>query len=542
MSMHRHVRRSSRWAVGLVVITILGIATAPAFVRVAGAAIGPQLALGDATVIEGDAGVNVARLTVVLAQPLATDTLIRYQVTGVSASSPDDFTARTARLRIRATRTFATIAVRVNADTVVEGDETIDVTLIDAGAVPIDDAIGVVTVRDDDPGSGARLALGDATTREGDVGTIPMRFTVTLDHPLASDVTARFSVRGLDATPAVDFKSRTGVLRVRAGRTFTVLTVQVYADAAPEIHEQLDVELSSVSGATVHDGIGRGTILDDDTSSLQVPDAPVLTSATAGPANGMLVVQWAPPPSDGGSPVTGYELEVTRPDAVVVGTYANTAANIVCGGPGATCSMRVRALNTVGPSAWSDPLAGTTWRAPGPVSDLVVTPFDLALRATWSAPEDAGDFPVIDYRVERSFDNVTFSFVEYSDVRATTVGCGERMTCWIRVQARNAAGLGPASAGSAMTWGRPGAPALVSIRRNGTSVGLGWTPPGDDGGTAIIDYTGERTTDGGATWLFIGSVTVGAPDCPIGLSCGFRVSAVNLVGTGAASNVLYVDP
>jgi hypothetical protein len=71
-------------------------------------------------------------------------------------------------------------------------------------------------------------------------------------------------------------------------------------------------------------------------------------------------------------------------------------------------------------------------------------------------------------------------------------------------------------------------------------VGLGWTPPADDGGTAITDYTGERTTDNGATWTPIGSVQFALPTCPVGTSCGFRIKAVNIVGASAPSNELTV--
>ena len=273
--------------------------------------------------------------------------------------------------------------------------------------------------------------------------------------------------------------------------------------------------------------------------SVCTPGSAVLTAFGLG----MLVVAWSPPAFDGGSPVTGYELEITRPTGVVVGSYSATAANVVCGSPGVTCGLRVRAQNAVGAGAWSASLDGTTWRAPSAVGDLTVTGGNQSVRAVWSTPIDAGDFPILDYRVERSTDGTTFTFVELSTVRAVTVSCaGERSTCSVRIRPRNAAGLGPVTEGSATTWARPSAPTLVSIRRIGTTIGLGWTPPADDGGTAVFDYTGERTIDGGVTWSPVGSVQFSPPSCPIGISCGFRVTALNAVGASAPSNVLTVGP
>lgn len=523
-------------------LVIVGAMAAPVIARPAASAVTPVVTIGDVVVTEGDIGRNPAQLTVDLSAPLATDTVIAFATADGTATGGTDYARRAGKVRIRAGRSFATIAVRLLSDSLVEGDETFAVTLADAGGIPIADATGTVTLRDDDPGTPGRLAIGDAAVHEGDSGQIPLRFTVTLDAPSAFDVTARFARVGGSATPGVDFVARLGALRIRAGRTSAVLTVKEVGDLDVEATEQFTVVLTSVVGAMPTDDTGVGTIVDDDARPITAPGAPTLTSAVAGPANGMLVVGWDPPTSDGGSPITGYELEVTRPSGVIVGSYTDTATNVVCGSPGITCGLRVRAVNTVGTGPWSDPLDGTTWRAPSAV-ELIVNGGNQSVASSWSAPMDTGDFPVIDYRVERSTDGTNFSFVSLTGVRAATVGCpGEHSTCWVRVQARNAAGLGPATQASATTWARPDAPALVSIRRIGMLVGLGWTPPSDDGGTAIFEYTGERTVDGGATWTPVGSVQFTAPTCPIGTSCGFRVAAVNIVGSSAASNVLSVGP
>jgi hypothetical protein len=158
-------------------------------------------------------------------------------------------------------------------------------------------------------------------------------------------------------------------------------------------------------------------------------------------------------------------------------------------------------------------------------------------------PIDPGDYEILDYRVERSDDGDTFTLVGLVDVRTATVACpGERTTCWVRIRARNAAGYGPPTTISAVTWARPGAPTLVSIRRIGDLVGLTWEPPADDGGAAIIDYRGERSLDGGTTWSPVGSVALVTPTCPIGTSCQFRVRARNVVGDSDLSNVLTVGP
>ncbi len=541
--MHR-IRRSAgaRMVARLGVIAIAAALATPGTALPAQGAVSPGITIGDVVVTEGDVGVTPARLTVNLSAPLATDTVITFETVDGTATSGSDYARRVGKVRIRAGRSFATVALRVTPDTDAEGDETFVVTLTSSGGVPIAHDTGTVTIRDDEFAAPGRVAIGDASVSESDAGRIPLRFTVNLDAPSAVDVTARFTAIGTTATAGLDFVTRTGQLKIRAGRTSAVVAVKAIGDLDPESTEQFDLVLTSVVGATVTDAIGRGTIVDDDTPLVSAPGAPTLTSAVAGPANGMLVVSWDPPIDDGGSPVTHYDLEIDRPGGIVVGSSTATATNVVCGSPGVTCTMRVRAVNVAGTGAWSEPLSGTTWRAPSAV-DLVGSGGNQVVTGVWSAPTDAGDFPVIDYRISSSTDGTNFTFVTSTTVRTATVLCpGERSTCWIRVQPRNAAGLGPATDASATTWGRPGAPTLVSIRRIGTIIGLGWTAPTDDGGVPIVDYLGERTVDGGLSWISVGSVQFTTPSCPIGTSCGFRIAASNLIGAGPASNVLFVGP
>ncbi len=538
----RPVARRTGAALGGLVLAVAALVSGGSLPATAAAT--PEVAIGSVVVTEGDVGNAPAVVTVSLSSPASVDTNISYVVIDVTATRSTDYLRSAGgRVRIRAGRTAAAIRARIVGDTAAEGDETFTVVLTGTDGASIAHATGTVTIRDDDPMAPGRLAIGDASVYEGDAARNPMRFTVTLDAPAATDVTARYSTFGVTATSGADFVARTGTVRIRAGRTATVVTLTTVGDSSVEGTETLLVVLSSVVGALPSDDVGVGTVLDDDPPLITEPGAPTLTSAVAGPANGMLTVAWSAPTFDGGSSVTGYELEITRPAGPVVGSYSGTAASVVCGSPGVTCGLRVRAVNIVGSGAWSDPIDGTTWRAPGGIDDLTVSGGNQVVHALWSTPADAGDFPILDYRIERSTDGTNFTFVELTSYRATTVNCpGERVTCWVRVRARNAAGLGAASAASATTWGRPSSPTLVTIRRVGTLVGLSWQPPTDDGGIEVFDYTGERTVDGGLTWTPVGSVQFVAPTCPIGTSCGFRISAVNPVGASAPSNPLTVGP
>ena len=92
------------------------------------------------------------------------------------------------------------------------------------------------------------------------------------------------------------------------------------------------------------------------------------------------------------------------------------------------------------------------------------------------------------------------------------------------------------------TASKPGAPTGLTATANGrTQIDLSWTAPPDDGGAAINGYKIEVSTDG-SSWSDLvadtGSATTSYSDTgpTAGTARHYRVSAINSVGTGPASN------
>jgi chitinase len=120
---------------------------------------------------------------------------------------------------------------------------------------------------------GPNISVGDVSIHEGDVGKRVVRVMVNLDAPSPDGVTASWATTGGTATSGVDFKARSGTLYFRPGQTTRYANVVVVPDQLTEGDEQFTVNLGGVVGATVSDGSGTVTIVDDETAT--GPDASI---------------------------------------------------------------------------------------------------------------------------------------------------------------------------------------------------------------------------------------------------------------------------
>ncbi len=91
----------------------------------------------------------------------------------------------------------------------------------------------------------------------------------------------------------------------------------------------------------------------------------------------------------------------------------------------------------------------------------------------------------------------------------------------------------------------PSAPSLTSASAGTLSVGLAWSTPGSNGGSAITGYRVYRgTSSGGESLLSNLGVVNGYRDTAVsaGVRYYYKISAVNSVGTSAQSNELNAVP
>jgi hypothetical protein len=110
------------------------------------------------------------------------------------------------------------------------------------------------------------LVIDDLTLLEGNGGATPFGFTVTLASPLGTPVTVDFGTSDGTATAGSDYMGTSGTLTFAAGETTKPVTVSVLGDATFEADETFFLTLSNAVGSVIVEGVGLGTILNDDSA------------------------------------------------------------------------------------------------------------------------------------------------------------------------------------------------------------------------------------------------------------------------------------
>jgi len=122
------------------------------------------------------------------------------------------------------------------------------------------------------------LTINDVSANEGNSGSTSFNFTVSLSAPAgASDVTFDIATADNTATTADNdyiVQSLTGQT-IPAGSSVYAFNVSVNGDATDEADETFFVNVTNVTGATVADGQGQGTIVNDDTNFCALPYTPI---------------------------------------------------------------------------------------------------------------------------------------------------------------------------------------------------------------------------------------------------------------------------
>jgi hypothetical protein len=116
------------------------------------------------------------------------------------------------------------------------------------------------------------LSVDDVSVAEGDSGTKTLTFTVTLSAASNLTVTANFATADASANAGSDYQAATGSLTFNPGETSKTVAVSITGDTTNEPDETFVVNISNPVNATVSDGQGVGTIVNDDAPVLLIDE------------------------------------------------------------------------------------------------------------------------------------------------------------------------------------------------------------------------------------------------------------------------------
>jgi chitinase len=259
------------------------------------------VSLSSASVTEGDSGQTSMVFTASVANPPSAPITMRFATSanhttlqpgdatpGSACGGTVDFVAVDGTITIPANANppQVTVSVPVCGDTAIEGNETFTAVVSNvqgAGAYCLEVCASHGLIVDNDTAqplpiqAPPSLSVANASAGEGNELFTPhsrLYFVVSLSAASTNTVTVGYgtlqkgtgsvATGGPSCLPGVDFITTSGTLQFNPGETHKTVIVQVCGDTLNEPNETMLLRLSNPTGATIADGIGVGTIVDDD--------------------------------------------------------------------------------------------------------------------------------------------------------------------------------------------------------------------------------------------------------------------------------------
>ena len=177
----------------------------------------------------------------------------------------------------------------------------------------------------------ASLSVSDASVNEGSITGGSLVFTVTLNGSPSQTVTVNYATRNGTATAGSDYTSASGILTFSPGTASRTITVPVTADTDVEPNETLDVVLSGAANASIADGVGTGTIVNDDLTSLSSLSINSV-SVTEGSGTGTPVASFTVTLAPASSQNVLVSYRTLAGTAVAPADYTNTTGTLTFAG------------------------------------------------------------------------------------------------------------------------------------------------------------------------------------------------------------------
>ena len=185
---------------------------------------------------------------------ITTDALtVNYDITGTADST--DYTGATPgtgkTITFAANSATATLTIDPTADTIVEANETVDLTLVAGTGYTLGTTTAVTgTITNDDLLPSINLST-NRTIVEGFTSPQNVTYTVTLTSASSQSITVQYATANGTAIAASDYTSTSGTLTFNPGVTSQVINIPILNDSLSEANEAFTLTLSSPTNANL---------------------------------------------------------------------------------------------------------------------------------------------------------------------------------------------------------------------------------------------------------------------------------------------------
>ena len=190
---------------------------------------------------------------------------VNYTLGGTATLNTDyTRTGTTNTVTFAAGSSTATVTVNPTADTIVESNETVILTLASGTGYTIGTTNAVTgTITNDDI---SQLSINNITVVEGQDNNATL--TVTVNNPNPQPISVNYATAPVNATANVDYTSKTGTITIAANTSTATISIPILNDNLNEANETFAINLSNPVNATLTNNKGIVTISDTLTANV----------------------------------------------------------------------------------------------------------------------------------------------------------------------------------------------------------------------------------------------------------------------------------
>ncbi|MCZ8192347.1 MAG: DUF4347 domain-containing protein [Microcystis sp. LE19-338.1B] len=193
---------------------------------------------------------------------------VNYTLGGTATLNTDyTRTGTTNTVTFAAGSSTATVTVNPTADTIVESNETVILTLASGTGYTIGTPNAATgTINNDDSTVTSQLSINNITVVEGKDNNAIL--TVTVNNPNPQPISVNYAIAPVNATANVDYTSKTGTITIAANTSTATITIPILNDNLNEANETFAINLSNPINATLTNNKGIVTISDTLTANV----------------------------------------------------------------------------------------------------------------------------------------------------------------------------------------------------------------------------------------------------------------------------------